>query len=828
MYNFQDTNVPLEERVVDLLGQLELEEKIALLPSNQKAVPRLDIKEYFAGAEGAHGIVDRNGGQATVFPQPYGLSCTWDTDLLGDVGRVIGDEARAYFALSEQKSFLTLFFPTIDMERDPRWGRNEEAYGEDPFLAGKLASSLIRGVQGADPFYVRACASPKHFYANNFERDRSFTDSIVSPRLKYEYYLKVFAYAFEEGKALSLMTAYNKINGVPGMLNPELNTIVRDLWKCEGYFVTDGAAFRLALTEHKYAETYAQIFAGALKAGINMFLDDVDLVIPAAHEALEQHLVSEEEIDKALSPMLRVRFRLGHFDKDTSKNPYAGITQAILCSKEHAAVARRAAQEAVVLLKNDGLLPLSPKTKKIAVIGQLGNENMPDWYSGNPPYTVTPLEGIKRNFTDAEVIYADGCDICCLYNKRKRAWVRVLQDGSVTFDGNEKHKALFRRSDWGYGGFGFYHSETKKYLTTTEEGECLCNSDALWGWFTRELFFCTDNAFLPEQARGNTDELGVAARRGDSVYNKPYAQGALDKINAFLQDLEIVKIADGAAHAAQSAAGADAVVVVVGNHSLIGARECIDRESLALPEHMAALVQAAAELNSHVILTIISGYPYALKPYENLAQAILFTTHGAQELGTAIGDVLVGAYNPAGRLSQTWYHDEGDLPDINDYNIIKNKCTYLYCNKPVLYPFGYGLSYTTFSYDGLAVSRVEGGVRVSFTVKNTGEQAGEEVVQVYTAFTSQHSAVTQDGTQELEHPIKQLCGFKRLPLAEGEEKALSFIVPMKELSFYHEEFNALVLESGEYRNAFVPESGEYRFMVGGSSAEIQASEAILL
>ena len=807
MYIFQNANAPHEERAADLLEQLDIEEKIALLPSNQKAVTRLGIKEYHAGQEAAHGIVDRSGGRATVFPQPYGLSCTWDTSLLEDVGRVIGDEARAYFDLSDQKSFLNLFFPTIDMERDPRWGRNEEAYGEDPFLAGKLASSLIRGVQGDDPFYVKACATPKHFYANNFELDRSFTNSVISKRLKYEYYLKVFAYAFEEGKALSLMTAYNKINGVPGMLNSELTTIVRDVWKCEGYFVSDGAALTLALTEHKYSSSYAQIFADAIKSGLNMFLDDAKLVTHSAREALRQSLVTKEDIDKALAPILKIRLRLGHFDKDSSKNPYSSITRAALCSKENAAVALKAAREAVVLLKNDGFLPLCPGIKKIAIIGQLANENMPDWYSGNPPYTVTPLEGIRQNFAEAQLVYADGCDTCSLYSKKHGKWIRVLPDGSLEPDGNEENRALFRLCDWGYGGFGFYHSESGKYLTTTEEGACLCNAPSLWGWFTRELFFCKDESFIPEQARGNSDEVGGAKRRGDSIYNKPYKVGALDRINAFLEDLKIIRIKYGDDYAAKLAKGADAVVVIVGNHPLIGARECVDRETLALPQKMASLVQAAYAVNPNVILGIIAGYPYALHSCEGFARAILFTTHGAQELGTAIGEVLAGIYNPAGRLSQTWYSDEKELPDINDYDIIKNKCTYLYFNKPLLYPFGYGLSYTSFSYNALTVSRVDGGIRVSFAVKNSGESAGEEVVQVYA------SSMAKDN----ERPLKQLCAFKRIPLGIEEEKALCFTISLNELSFYNEE-----------SECFVPDRGEYCFMVGASSKDIRASKAIFL
>ncbi|MDR1443702.1 MAG: glycoside hydrolase family 3 C-terminal domain-containing protein, partial [Treponema sp.] len=587
MFTCQDNGASLESRIQDLLGRLSLEEKIGFLPAHHPAIPRLGIEEYHAGAEAAHGLVDRKGGKATVFPQPQGLSCTWDRALLGEIGRVIGEEARGYFELSGRTSFLSLFFPTIDMERDPRWGRNEEAYGEDPFLAGKLSAELIRGVQGDDPFYVRACVTPKHFYANNFEQDRSFTNSVLTGRLKHEYYLKVFAYAFREGKALSVMTAYNKINGVVGMLNPELNTVLRDQWGCEGYFVTDGGAFKLAMSEHKVYPTYAEIFAAAVKAGMNVFLDDAGLVKDAAREALEKNLVTEAEIDRAVYYTLRVRCRLGHFDADTSKNPYAGITRTVICSKENADVALRAAREAVVLLKNDGILPLNAqKTARIAVIGQLGNENMPDWYSGTPPYEITPLEGIKKAFPGSTVVYADGCDTCGFYSKKEKSWLRITDDVGTALDGNETSRAVFRVFNWGYGGFGFMDTGRKKYLTTTETGELRCDADALWGWFVRELFFCTngrDKSFLPEGERGTGETAGVAGRRGDSVYNKPYAPGAAARINALLEDLDIICFTAGLEEAAAAARGADAAVVAAGNHALVGARECIDRDNLDLP-----------------------------------------------------------------------------------------------------------------------------------------------------------------------------------------------------------------------------------------------------
>jgi beta-glucosidase len=806
IHKFQDTKYPLEERVGDLINRLSVDEKIGLLSAHQKAAPRLGIAEYHAGAEAAHGVVDRRGGRATVFPQPLGLSSTWDRSLLREVGAAIGEEARGFYEASGGRSFLSLFCPTIDMERDPRWGRNEEAYGEDPYLAGKLSVELIRGIQGDHPFYVQAMCTPKHFYANNYELERASINSEGPARLREEYYLKVFAYAFTEGKALSVMTAYNKINGVPGMVNPELNGVLRRRWGAEGYFVSDGGAFRLLLAEHRAFPSFAEGIAAALRAGMDLILDEAALVEDAAREALERKLIAEEDIDRAIAHTLGVRMRLGQFDADPSKNPYGGITREAICSEKNAALARRASREALVLLKNDGILPLSrEKTGRIAVIGQLGSENMPDWYSGNPPYEVSPLRGIERAFPGSTIVYSDGCDTCAFFSKRRGTWLRVLEDGSTALDGGEENRALFRVSSWGYGGFGFMDTKSRNYLGTTEEGELVCRSGALWGWFVRELFFCKGDSFRPDGRRLPDSAAGVASAQ--SIYHKPYSEGALERVNALLGELGIVRLSSGAEKAAAAARGADAVVAVLGNHSLVGARECIDRENLELPEALAALLSAAAGANPKVILCLVTGYPYALGPWEKISRGILFTSHGAQELGTAIGEALAGDYSPGGRLSQTWYAGTENFPHLNDYDIIGNRMTYLYTDRPVLYPFGHGLSYTSFEYSDFRVIPRQGGIEAGVTLRNTGNRGGDETAQLYLASTR----------TGIPRPGKQLCGFERLHLESGEERRISFQVPRSEFAYYDEGGKALV-----------PDEAPYRILVGSSSADIRGEAEVNL
>jgi beta-glucosidase len=386
-----------------------------------------------------------------------------------------------------------------------------------------------------------------------------------------------------------------------------------------------------------------------------------------------------------------------------------------------------------------------------------------------------------------------------------------LGDGSTALDGTEKNRAAFRVSDWGYGGFGFLHTESKKYLTTGEDGRLLCTSGTMWGWFVRELFFCDGpledrkDRFLPDVALQSSNAIGVAMRQGNSVYNKPYAPGAVEKVNAILADLTIVRLSDGLAEAAEAAKGADAAVVVVGNHALIGARECVDRETIELPSRMAALLEGVSRTNRNTVLTVIAGFPYTLGPQEGIARAVLYTTHGAQEVGTAVAGALAGDFSPAGRLSQTWYADDRDLPGINDYDIIKNKVTYLYYDKPALHPFGFGLSYTAFSYNSFSVARHGEAIEASVTVKNTGPVDGDEVPQLY--FASKRTDVPR--------PRRQLCAFDRIHLRAGEEKRLSFTVPLGELAYYDE--NA---------GAFAVDKQGYTFMIGASSADIRGEQIL--
>lgn len=415
-YPYLNNNLPLDERINDLISRMTLEEKIKLLPTHEAALPRLNIKEYNVGGEACHGIVcdDIN---TTVFPQPIGLSCSFDEELLKEIGTAISTEARIIYDLTGQTHGLTRWAPTIDMERDPRWGRTEEGYGEDPCLTGKLSASLIKGMQGDDDFYLKTAAAPKHFYCNNHEENRIIDSSTIDDRNKYEYYLKAFKPAFTDGHAYSMMTAYNEINGVPCIVNKEVQNIVKDSWGCKGFIVCDGADFSQTVTHHKYYKTHAETIANALLSGVDSFTDEPELVIDAAAEAINRNLITEENINTAIKNILRVRFKLGQFD-DASLNPYSNIPTTKLCSLEHNKLALKAAKESIVLLKNKGILPLDKsKLKTVSVIGPLSDVVYKDWYTGSAPYKVTALEALKNSLPNTKIIHVTGFDEITIKSK---------------------------------------------------------------------------------------------------------------------------------------------------------------------------------------------------------------------------------------------------------------------------------------------------------------------------------------------------------------------------------------------------------------------------
>lgn len=872
-YPFLNPGLPLKERAENLVALLTLEEKISLMSQYQEEIPRLGIAKYKHGTEGAHGIAWL--GEATVFPQPIGLAATWNDGLMKEIGEVISEEARVYYGRDPERNGLTIWAPTVDMERDPRWGRTEEAYGEDPYLTGKLTAALVRGMQGDDPFYLRAAATLKHFYANNNEKGRGFFSASIDPRGKREYYLKAFEPAFREGGAVSMMTAYNSVNGIPCNLLEDVNGIVRDEWGMDGFVVSDAGDVLGTVNDHGFLPSYAEAVAQSIRSGIDSITDDSETVHRAVRDALERGLLEECDLDRALVHTFSVRIRLGEWD---AENPYADVPESRLCAPEHAALARRAASESVVLLRNEapggtpeslrneassrtpeplgigaldgtpGLLrneapggtpeslpeeaqgksPLLPLPAKgsIAVIGPLADEAFVDWYSGTPPYRVTPLAGIRdRLGSDGEAVFHTGCDIVRLRSLSSGLYVgqaRIL----AADEENSESAERFELTDWGYGNITLRALSSSLLVTEGEEGLESAAQEAR-GWFVKEVFSILEGeegvllltwngtpvGMTPEGRLMPVSQEGPEAFDAADAANPGAAEEAARAERMRLRQkpsdserFAIEIVSRGLETAAAAAASASAAVVVVGNQPFIGGKEDADRPGLALAESQQALIRAVAAANPRTAVVLVSSYPFALQGTEEAVPSLLQVCHAGQELGSAVAGALFGDYSPAGRLPMTWYLSEEGLPSLFDYDVIRQGRTYQYWPGEVLYPFGHGLSYSEFRYGELTADReaVAGGesVIVSLEVANAGQTAADEVVQLY---------VRVEGSR-VKRPLRKLAGFKRVTLQPGETATVPFELDSRELEVWD-----------VTRSRFSLERGSCTLMAGASSADIRCT-----
>jgi len=809
-FPFQNPDLPLEKRIQDLISRLTIEEKAGLIPSFNHAVERLDIPAWFIGGEGAHGFVDREG-KNTTFPQTIGLAASWDRELLRRIGEICSIEARVFYKTHDRKGGLAIWAPTIDMERDPRWGRTEEGYGEDPFLTSELSSSYIRGAQGDDPFYLRASCGPKHFFANNNEKDRDSCSCSIPPRCLHEYYLAPFKAAIQKAKAVSLMTSYNEVNGIPMMLHPILSNIVKNQWGLEGHIVTDGGDFLQTVSTHHYFDSHVETLAAALKNGADTMTDNPSEIIKAVMEALKMNLLDEDELNKHLERILTIRFRLGLFDPP-GLCPYDEIGEADLMKGEYRSVSREAVRKSAVLLKNDGnLLPLRPGAVEgsIAVMGPLASELHLDWYTGIPSYTIAPLDGLRELYGKNKVAYTDCRDIVSFATEDGRP---LVLDGNTFCAGKKGDTpARFYMEDWGWGAWTFTDTQSGLMLEIPyynpkpgdDAGEPqLINATAKSSliWFNKNLFNAIpqENGLFLLRTYDNRRaaypcEPGPVGLRDGSFEST----GELFRINLLL---------DGLSEAVKAAAQAGQVVFVGGNDPMINAREGVDRSSLSLPPRQEELIRRICVANPKTVLVLLSGYPYTCKDITQKVPAILWMAHGIQETGTALADVLGGAYSPAGRLPLTWYEDEKQLPPMMEYDIITSASTYQYFPGKVLFPFGHGLSYSSFEYSLLAIDKTEAGVdetvNISFKVKNTGSVEAEEVPQMYVAFIGSVFC----------RPLKSLKGFTRILLQPGEEQVVRFALPVEELAVWD-----------SFQNRFCVETGYCTVIIGASSADIRLS-----
>ncbi|HEX3251665.1 MAG TPA: glycoside hydrolase family 3 C-terminal domain-containing protein [Pyrinomonadaceae bacterium] len=692
-YPFQNPDLPIENRIDNILSLMTLDEKIECLDTNP-SVPRLGIKAS-GHVEGIHGLTQGGPGKwgrpltipTTTFPQGIGLGETWDKDLLHDVGSVEGYEARYVFQSPKyHQGGIVIRSPNADLGRDPRWGRTEECYGEDAFLNGTLVVSFTKGLQGDDPKYWQAAALMKHFLANSNENDRDKSSSDFDERLFHEYYSVPFRMGVIQGGSRAFMAAYNAMNGVPMTVNPVLQMITREQWGQDGIICTDAGAMRNLVTAHKYYRDFETAAAESIKAGIGQFLDNYR---DAVRGALQKGLLTEADIDRALRGNFRVMIRLGLLDPP-ERVPYSSIGKDPndpWFSEKHKAVALRATQESIVLLKNSAnTLPLDKKSlKSIAVIGPRANQVLLDWYSGTPPYAISPLEGIRS---------------------------AVGESVKVNYAANN------------------------------------------------------DNDIAIKAARESDVAVFVVGNHPNGGYDTVWAKVSVPS--------------EG--------------------------REAVDRQSITLEEE--ELIKQVFQANPKTIVVLVSSFPYAINWAQENVAAIVHMALNSQEEGHALANVLFGAYNPAGRLVQTWPKSLAQLPPMMDYDIRHGR-TYMYFRETPLYPFGYGLSYTTFAYRDLKTTApslsTTGRIDISFRVKNTGSRAGDEVVQLYVRHLNSSVA----------RPLKELKDFARIHLAPQEEKTVHLSLPAARLAYWDAQNDRRVVEKDEIE-----------IMVGGSSVDSRLRKTI--
>ncbi|GAA3444223.1 glycoside hydrolase family 3 protein [Planomonospora venezuelensis] len=830
-YPFRDPALPLQQRIDDLLGRLTLAEKVSWLHQYQPAVDRLGIGLFKTGTEALHGVawstdVDDGGNvvtaRGTVFPQAVGLASTWNPDLVRRVGSAVGDEARGHHAENPRVWGLQLWAPVVNLLRDPRWGRNEEGYSEDPLLTGAISTAYGRGVQGDDPDHLKAAPVLKHFMANNNEIRRDTANSSLRPRVMQEYELPAFRAAISADAATGVMTSYNLVNGRPATVT-DLNASVRR-WTDRALFnVSDAGGPNNLTGSQRYFATQPEAAAAMVKAGVDSFTVDNTNGAPtvaSVNAALEQGLLTEADIDRAVRNILGVRFRLGEFDPDGG--PYGKITKAVVDSPAHRALNRRAATEATVLLKNSGLLedsggedpgrgsgksrgtlPLDPSAK-VAVVGPLARTLYTDWYSGALPYQVTPLDGIRERA--AGTVDTEGVDRIALKAGGKYLTAPTGAGGDLRLSAAAAGETeQFDVFDWGEGVVTLRSVANGKYVSRANWSTLANTQNQPTGWFVQEQFTLetrADGSTLLRYAGYETAEPWF----GPNVYVKAAADGTLSLTtaeNATPFTKETVR--SGIDEAVAAAKSADAAVVVVGSMPFINGREAHDRTDLNLAAGQQALVEAVHAANPRTVVVLENSYPATIDRLAEKVPAILWTTHAGAETGHALADVLYGTANPAGRLTQTWPRAGTGLPDILDYDIIKTGSTYLYSKEKPLYAFGHGLSYTTFGYQGLRAVRDGDGHRVSVKVTNTGSRAGDEVVQLY---THQHAS-------RVEQPVKQLRGFERVSLAPGESKTVTFRVKTADLALWD-----------VTRNRFAVEGSTHDVLVGSASDRIRQRTTI--
>ncbi|MCX6169784.1 MAG: glycoside hydrolase family 3 C-terminal domain-containing protein [Ignavibacteriales bacterium] len=858
-FPFHDTKLSIEKRAADLVSRMTLKEKISQMSYDAPAIDRLGIPKYNWWNECLHGVA-RNG-LATVFPQAIGLAAMWDKIFMYKVAGAISDEARAKYNYAVQHGErglyqgLTFWSPNINIFRDPRWGRGMETYGEDPYLTGQMAVQFIKGLQGNDPKYLKVVATAKHFAVHSGpEPDRHSIDVNPSEYDLRETYLPAFKMSVQDGHVQSLMCAYNSLRGKACCSNdPLLEKILREEWGFKGYVVSDCWAISDIYEFHKQTKDVTEASAVSVKAGTDL---ECGNSYPALNDAIQKGLIKEEEINLSLKRLMEARLRLGMFDPP-SMVPYSKLKMDVVDSKNNQLLADDAAKKSIVLLKNENnLLPLKKNIRTIAVIGPNANDEeiLLGNYNGMPSNPITPLNGIIQKVgKNSKIIFERGYNIA-----NGIPYLEIIPTDFLFTSPDKKQNGLigeyFDNPEWKGKPAKIRVDKTIdfKWLQSSKDNFYRGNKSVRWTGFiapkksgTYQIGGYGFNGF-----NIYLDDTLLVKYNGEHHPNKIYKDVKLDsgklykiKIEFFahtryaqMQFIWSVPDDNAEARAIEAVKKSDLAVMFLGLSPRLEGEELNidvkgfkggDRTSLDLPETQEKLLEKVYKLGKPVVLVLINGSALSINWADKNIPAIVEAWYGGQAAGSAIADVLFGDYNPAGRLPVTFYKSVDQLPDFKDYNMSSRNHTYVsgdnaisvlgkshgrtyrYFDGEVLYPFGYGLSYTTFEYSNLRLSKdkicVGDSVNLFIEVRNTGKVSGEEVVQLY----NYGNIFNSFGA------IKSLKGFERISLKPNQTKTVEFKINSQTLEQFREK-------------GFVVDKGEYHLSVGSSSRTSDCKEIKLI
>lgn len=832
---YQNQNLDTDERVADLISRLTLEEKASLMFDQSPAIPRLAIKKFNWWSEALHGLA--NNDSVTVFPEPIGMAASFDDQLVYRIFNAVSDETRAKYhnALrngKENRRFLSLsvWTPNVNIFRDPRWGRGQETYGEDPYLTSIMGVAVVKGLQGPENVkYRKLLACAKHYAVHSgpeWSRHELNLNN-VSPRDMWETYLPAFKALVQEADVRQVMCAYQRLDDEPCCSSVRLlQTILREQWGFKHLVVSDCGAVTDFFTSHKVSSDAVHAAAKSTLAGTDVECVWQGYAYENLPEAVKRGLLSENEVDKHLMRVLKARFELGEFDDD-SQVPWAQIPMSIVNNEAHRQMALDMARESMVLLQNKGaVLPLKKNKEKIAIVGPNADNAPMLWgnYNGKPVRTITILDGIKSKLPGTEVIYDKACDL--VENKITQTYFKNL-----AYNGKQGFKATYWNNADRSGTPVISTQITDPIKLTTAgqhefasgvklegfsalyEAELLASQTeeivfkvGATGYF--ELFVNGTSIAKYNNWRTLPSRIAYNVEKG-KTYKIEIRYGQLNDWQANLElDLGKEVNIDFTA-LINKLKGIDTVVFAGGLSTLLEGEEMPvsypgfkggDRTEIELPEVQRNCLKALKAAGKKVIFVNCSGSAIALVPETQSCDAIIQAWYGGESGGQAVADILYGDYNPSGKLPVTFYKSMKQLPeDFEDYSM-KGK-TYRFMDDP-LFAFGYGLSYTTFSLGKGKLSRSKiqrnGSTILDVTVTNTGKRKGNEVVQVY---------VRKIG--DVTGPLKTLRAFKKVEIEAGKTSNVAIEIPDTAFAFYNEE---------EHRQELTIASGDYEILYGTSSS----------